>query len=217
MKKAPCKTRASAYGFSMTELLVVLGLIAVMTAISLPYFYNYNRLYKSEQQAIKMVDLMREASQLAITRRRTMRVELDLTQNAFLIIDENGAAPDTRVKTIPLENVGNLRIDTIPAGVTRPNPPNYTDITFAADTIGHQFNGTTVTGNNVWAARFMSDGSVVNAAGVPLNATIYVWPPVTPGSATPRNVKEVRAITLFGGSGALRFWRHNGTALTPSQ
>ena len=92
-------------GFSVIELIVVLGIIALLSAISLPYIYNYKKLYKSEDQSLKVIDLMREAGQLALTRRRTMRFEIDLTDNAVLIIDEKstGSADDTQLKKIPLE------------------------------------------------------------------------------------------------------------------
>jgi Tfp pilus assembly protein FimT len=215
MKKAICNKDASASGFSLVEIFAVLAVLAIMMVIAVPYFSNYTRLYKSEDQSLKMMDLMREANQLAVTRRRTMRLEIDLTENALLIIDENGAGPDTRIKTIPLERTGEVRVDTIPGGVTKPNPPNYNDITFATDTIGHQNGGTSITNHSVWAARFRSDGSVVDAADVPINANIYVWPPSTYGSPTPRNLKEVRAITMFGGSGAVRYWKHNGANFVP--
>ncbi|MGE3468182.1 MAG: hypothetical protein AB7J13_14790, partial [Pyrinomonadaceae bacterium] len=92
-----------------------------------------------------------------------------------------------------------------------PNPPNYTDITFGSDAFGH-LNGTaSVSGHTVWAARFQRNGSVVNPTGIPVSVNIYVWPPASPGSTTPRNKTEVRAITMFGGSGAIRYWKHNGT------
>ncbi len=208
-------------GFSMTELLVVLGVIGVMSVISLPYIVNYKKAYKSEDQALKVMDLMREAGQQALTKRRTMRFEIDYTTNSVRLISE--PRPDDAVqqhvllKKLPLEGTADLRMDIIPAGISKPNPPNYTNIAAATDSIGHVDGGTNVTGHSVWRARFRSDGSVVNAAGVPINANIYVWPPITPGSTTPRNKNEVRAITLFGGSGAIRYWKHNGTSFLPNQ
>jgi prepilin-type N-terminal cleavage/methylation domain-containing protein len=198
-------------GFSVIELLVVLAVVAIMVGISIPYLLNYRKLYRSDDQAIKMMDLMREAGQLALTRRRTMRLEIDLTDNALLIIDENGAAADTLVKMIPLDKPADVRVDVIPNGVTKPNPPNYANAAFAADGTGHMSGATSVTGHNVWAARFQRDGSVVNAADVPISVNLYIWPPASAGSLTPRNRKEIRAITMFGGSGAMRFWKHNGT------
>ncbi|HEX8367565.1 MAG TPA: prepilin-type N-terminal cleavage/methylation domain-containing protein [Pyrinomonadaceae bacterium] len=200
-------------GFSMIELVIVLVIIMILSAISLPYIYNYQKRYKSEDQALQVMDFMREANQLALNKRRTMRLEIDLTDNKLLLIDEKGAgaSDDTEVKAIPLESTGEVRMDQIPTGVSPPNPPNYNNAVFAADTIGHKRAGTTVTGHSVWAIRFKSDGSVVNAAGTLTSANLYVWAPVAAGNSNPRSLKEVRAITMFGGSGAVRYWKHNGT------
>jgi type II secretory pathway pseudopilin PulG len=200
-------------GFKIIELLIVLGIVSVLTAMSLPYIVNHKKLYKSEDQALQIMDLMREASQTALTRRKTIRLEIDLTANSVLLIDE-GRSPDAEFKSVPLEKTRELRVDMVPAGVTKPST-NYTDIAFSTDTVGHYLGSTSVSGHNVWAARFKSDGTVVNDADVPLNANIYVWPPAASGSTSPRNIQEVRAITLVGGSGAVRYWRHNGTQFVP--
>ncbi|MBK8467087.1 MAG: hypothetical protein IPL32_14800 [Chloracidobacterium sp.] len=200
-------------GASIVEIVMALVIIAILSAISLPYIVNYKKFYKSEDQALKIIDLMREASQLALSQRRTIRFEIDLTDNAILLIDENGSPSGTQIKKVPLEATKDIRIDTIPTGVTKPNPPNYNDITFATDTVGHLVGATTVTSHNVWAARFRRDGSVVGTGGTtPISVNIYVFPPVSPGSTTPRKKDEVRAITLFGGSGAIRYWKYINTA-----
>jgi Tfp pilus assembly major pilin PilA len=214
--QAVCESVKCEIGFSVVELLVVLGIIALLSAISLPYIINYKKAYKSEDQAIKVIDIMREANQLAITRRRTMRIEIDLTDNALLLIDD-GSSPDMLIKKVPLESTTDVRMDACPTSIAKPNPPNYADITFATDTIGHNVGTTSVTAHNVWAARFKSDGSVTNVSDIPLSATIYVWPPASAGSAAARSSVEVRAITLFGGSGALRYWKYSGSAFVASQ
>ena len=199
-------------GASVVEIVIALVIIGVLAAISLPYIVNYKKYYKSEDQALKVIDIMREAGQLALTQRRTIRFEIDLTDNAVLLIDQNGSAAGSLIKKVPLEATKDIRIDTIPTGVSKPNPPNYTDISFATDTVGHLVASTTVTGHNIWAARFQRDGSVVNAGGTPISVNIYIYPPVAPSSTTPRNKNEVRAITMFGGSGAIRYWRYETTA-----
>ncbi len=216
MRNSNHKTVSGISGFSMTELLVVLGVIGVMSVISLPYIVSFKKAYKSEDQALKVIDLMREAGQLALNRRRTIRFEIDYTANAALLIDE-GPNPDQLIKSIPLERTVDVRMDVIPATITKPNPPNYNDAVVAVDAQGHVDGGTPVTGHSVWKARFTSDGSVLNAAENPINANIYVWPPISPGSTTPRNKTEVRAITIFGGTGAIRYWKHNGTSFLPNQ
>lgn len=217
MRNRPQKARLSDSGLSLTELLIVLGIIGIMSVISLPYIVNYKKAYKSEDQALKVIDLMREANQLAIARRRTIRFEIDFTDNLALIIDENNANPDTLVRRLPLESVNEVRMDIIPAGVSRPNPPNFNNFAAATDSRGHSRGGTPVSGHSVIALRFRSDGSVVNNADVLLNGNLYSWPPVSAGSTTPRSTGEIRAITLSGGSGAIRYWKHNGSAFVANQ
>ncbi len=214
MKKRRRSANNAETGASLVEIVVALVIIGLLAAISLPYIANYKKYYKSEDQALKVIDLMREASQLALAQRRTIRLEIDLTDNAILLIDENGSASGVQIKKIPLEATKDIRIDTIPAGVTKPNPPNYNDVAFATDTIGHLVGSTTVTAHNIWAARFRRDGSVTNtsATPTPISVNIYIYPPVSSGSTTPRNKNEVRAITMFGGTGAIRYWKYVNTA-----
>lgn len=204
----------AAKGFSLIELLIVVSILIIMTVISVPFIYNYRVVYKSEEQSLKIMDLAREASQLALNRRRTYRLEIDLDSNTVNIIDENGGDPDTLVKSIPMEAPGILKMDQGASGIAAPNPPNYPDTVFAVDTLGHQVGADTVIGHNVWMARFRSDGSVVNSGNTPISATLWVYPPVSASSNTTTDPKQVRAVTIFGGSGAVRFWRYNGTVFS---
>ncbi len=198
-------------GFSMIELIVVCVVLAILTAISIPYIYNFQKLYKTEDQAIKMMDLMREAAQLALTKRRTITVVINVSNPSAPVISltDNSGATDVLAKTIPLEPFKEVRMDVAPLGIAVPTPPNYTLAPFA-------------TNGGVWVLNFRSDGSVVNAAGiVPVSGTLLLWPPkvvpYSPSNLEPRSSPEVRAITVFGGSGAIRYWKHNGTAFVASQ
>ena len=195
-------------GFSMIELIVVLVVLGILTAISIPYLYNSKKLYKTEDQALKIMDLMREAGQLALTKRRTIRLDIDLSvpANPVVRMADDGGATNILAKTIPLEPANEVRMDVLPAGVTVPNPPNYNLATLAG---------------GIWTLRFRSDGSVGTAAGIPISGTLVLWPPSTvpynPSDLTPRSLSQVRAITVFGGSGAVRYWKHNGATFVASQ
>lgn len=218
--RADASRRNRMRGFSLVELLVAVVIIAILSAISIPYAFNYTKLYRSEDQALRIMDLMREAAQLALTRHRTMRFEIDLDDKMLLIIDENGpgANDDRAIKAIPFLAPDELTMDEIPNGITKPNPPDYNDAVFASDAIGHLRGTTNVIGNNVWAAKFLSNGSVVNAAGTaPVSANLYFWTPAEPGSSDARDNLEVRAITIFGGSAAVRYWKYDGEAFVPYQ
>jgi hypothetical protein len=210
--------RASEAGASVLEIVMVMAVILILSSVAIPYMWNYKKLYKSEDLSLRMMDLMRETAQTALVQRKTMRYEIDLTDNVILVIDESQNAPKgQQIKKIPLESTRDVRIDQIPTGVSKPNPPNYADAAFATDNVGHMVGATTITGHNIWSCRFKSDGSVVNSAGTPVSANIYVWPPKTSGSLIPRNTGEVRAITLFGGTGAVRYWKYTGSAFTAYQ
>lgn len=190
-------------GHSLVELLIVLGALAILSAISVPYFFSHGDLYKSEDQALKVLDLFREAGQRALTQRTIVRVELDgnPTPPVLRMIDENGANPDVLIKTIPMYDLSEVRMD-LPTGFTPPNPPNYPNVAFVS---------------GQWVARFRTDGSVVTAADLPVSATLYSWPPSPANMAVPRSNQEVRAITIFGGSGAVRYWKYNGTAFVANR
>ena len=208
--------RSGESGFSITELFVTLSVLAIICAISIPYIVIYRKVYRSYDQALRIIDVIRETSQLAMTRRRTMRVEIDLTDNAILQIDENNSDPDTLIKRIPLDNVSDIRVDARPAGVNPPNPPNYADAAFSTAILSHEEGGSTVSGHQVWVARFESTGSVVDSVDNPISSTIYIWPPSAPASSVSRSKGEIRAITLFGGSGALRLWKYDGSTFVAS-
>lgn len=204
-----CRTRASEKGVTLIELIVVLTIVAILSAISIPYIFRYTQKYKTEDQALKVMDFMREAGQLALNRRRTMRVELDVSnsqQSVLRLFDENGAAADVLLKSIPLEPASEVRMDVQPNGVGLP-PPNYANAAFNT--------------SSVWTAVFDSDGTVVTTAGVPVSATLYFWSPQVQHPFTLANLNarsgEVRAVTLFGGSGAVRYWKHDGTTWTAWQ
>ncbi len=203
-------------GFSLIELLIVVVMLTIMLAISFAYLSNHRTAYRSDQQALQMVDIFQQARLNALNNRRTMRVEINLTTSLVRLIDENVAgndADDTLVKTLTIPNNVDIRVDRRPANI--PSQPSETTPTpeaaFATSVYTQSSIGSS--GQNVFTLRFLRNGTVMNAGtnsvaanAVPTGATIYVW---SPNSATDLDntgkVSGARAISVLA-TGAIRMW-----------
>jgi prepilin-type N-terminal cleavage/methylation domain-containing protein len=196
-------------GYSLIELLIVISIITIVSAYALFAMAGHKNAYKTDDEALQVIDYINTASQFAITKRRTMRLEIDRTANVIRIIDENtaaqGTADDTVMKQAALLPAFEVRVDAAPAGIAQPNPPNYPVAVYAAST--HPLSN----GNQVCVARFRLDGSVVDVNNNITSLTLFLWPPDPNNSNNARLPQAVRAITVFGGTGVVRLWAYNGT------
>jgi prepilin-type N-terminal cleavage/methylation domain-containing protein len=204
-------------GFSLIELLVVLGIIAIMSTVSLIYFTSTKQLYKADEQGLQIVDLIQEARQRALTQRETMRVELDLSSNIARLIDENSssvATDDQILRIVSFYDKSEVRIDTKPNNINI-SPAEIAPVPTAV------FKPSTYIyspAHTVCTLRFLLNGTVVDAgtSDVGANAnsvgtTLYIWKPKQ-GSTT--DAELARAITIVGSSGSVRMWEYtqqNGT------
>lgn len=198
-------------GFSLIELLVVLGIIGIMSTVSLIYFTATKKLYKAEEQGLQIVDLIQEARQRSLTQRETMRVELDLSDNVARLIDENTSgvsSDDAVIRAVQLYDVGEVKINTKPNNVTG-TPPEIAPVPAAVfKPSAYIFSPA----HNVCTLRFQLNGTVVDAGtndvganANPVGATVYVWKPKQNNA----NEAEVaRAITVVGSSGSVRMWEY---------
>ena len=199
-------------GFSLIELLVVAAIIIILSVYAVIALMPHKNAYKTDDQALQILDFMRDAGQRALTNRRTMRLEIDLTANVIRIIDKT---PDTVVRQMPLESTANVKIATTPASTNKapgtvpapPAPSNYAAAVYTTSTDSVSLN------NSVCVLQFGSDGTVKDQSNTITSTTLYLWQPQSSTvTDTPANVQGVRAITVFGGTGAVKFWKYNGTA-----
>lgn len=189
-------------GFSVVELLIVAAVVCIMSAFALFAMQGHKDKYRSDDEIQRILDVMRESSQLALTHRRSMRLELNATQKWIRIVDENNTVSttdDVEVRRVPLQNSGLVKVDVKPSGVNAPNPPNYATAAFAS---------------SVWTLRYKLDGTVERTNGTVTSATLYVYPPSASNANVASNNKAVRALTIFGGTGAIKLWKYNGSTFT---
>jgi prepilin-type N-terminal cleavage/methylation domain-containing protein len=204
-------------GFSLIELMVVMGIIVVMTAIVVFYASSYKRVYKADEQALMLADMLQEGRQRALTQRVTMRVEVNLTTNTASLYNENSPtvdSDDVLLKKINLYTLPDINIGTTPAEISALPPETLAvpNAVFKTSVYPPSIS------QNVCTIRFLSNGSVVDAGtnsigsgSVATGLTLQIW---QPNKTTPTNSDTARALTVLGATGAIRLWEydHSSTA-----
>jgi type II secretory pathway pseudopilin PulG len=200
---------SSEAGFSLIELMTVAFVILVLGGISLFYLTGHQKAYKPDDESLLVTDILQEARQRSLTERRTMRVEINLSNNTARLIDENQnpTTPDDDVvlKSVNLYNTAEVKMGPMPQNIGY-NPPEPLPAPLAV------FKPSVYPSSisqNVCTLRFRSDGTVVdagnNATGtgaVMTGATIPVWSP----KGTTNESTIARAITVIGSTGTIRLW-----------
>jgi type II secretory pathway pseudopilin PulG len=185
------RNKKSQSGFSLTELVVTLGILMVAGAIAVMNISGAVRGSHVETAYQETLDQLRFARQVAIDKRTVVRVDfaapgsVSVTQ-AFA----DGTPVQTETITLPTDVQY-----VVVAGMLSPPPPPPDNI--GGGNIAIDFDrekagsGTTI--------YFQPDGSALDAVGVSNDGVIYV--------ARPNELSGARAITLLGTTGRIRGWR----------
>jgi len=176
-----------ARGFSLVELMMVVGLIAVVAGISVASLDVFIKSTRADSALDQMMNVLRVARDRAIGERRNFEVRF-LTADHIQIARVELPGPNTTVVSdVYLENNFSFQIL---SGV--PDTPD-------------QFGGTTAIAFGSSPTRmFTSEGTFVNSGGDPLNGTIFM--------AIDRDKASARAVTIFGATALLHAWHFNGRA-----
>jgi len=176
-------------GFSLLELLVVVGIMGVLSAMAIMVSPSFSRHAKAEAGIAQALDVIRSARETAISQRRNVRVVpvgLTAIQTVREDIGAGGVVTGTTVlRTVEFVNRMQIRLE--------PGLPDTPD--------GFGMAAAWAFGPSP-ARMFTSEGSFVNQQGDVLNGTAFLsiaGDPLSP-----------RAITIFGSTGLVRAWRWNG-------
>ena len=200
-------------GFSLLELVVVLAIAIVLSLMAVMSF-STQKLHKADRQATELADIMQEAKQLAISQRRTIRLQINATEKVIRLINEGTdlttADDDVLVKTALYIEDG-VFMGTKPSNVTStPSELSPTpEIVFKTST--HPLSS----GDSVATVRFLRNGRVTDAGNdaigtgsIATGSTIYVWSKHTADtSSNPTQGQVFRSITVLGSSGLTRLWK----------
>lgn len=214
------KVYSDSKGFSLIELLVVLTLIVIMSGIVFYYLTATQNLYKPDEQALKIADVLQEARQRSLTQRETMRVEIDLTDNVVRLIDENTATTvddDKEIRSIQLLLPSEVKIDQRP-GQIADNPPEAFPVPTAL--FKQSIYPRSLT-HDVCTMRFTRTGTVLdqgtNEKGENAQSTgitLHIW---SPDKANVNNSSIARALTVIASTGSIRLWEYDNTLTTTNK
>ena len=173
-------------GFSLLEVLVVVGILGTLAAMAMMVSPAYSAHARAEAGISQVLDVMRSAREVAVSQRRNVEVVfigLNAIRTRRVDIDANGVQTGTtNLRTVELENRVQFRLE---PGV--PDTPdgfgNATALKF--DTAGP------------WM--FTSEGTFVNNTGDPINGTVFM--------SIPNQANSARAITVLGTTALIRPWR----------
>lgn len=196
----------------MVELLIVLAVITILSGVSLFYLSGHQKLFRPDEQALKIIDIMQEARQRSLSQRETMRVEIDLTDNLVRLIDENQpntAEDDRLIRSIVVLPQSDVKINSRPPDIAT-NPQESMSVPIAQFKVSIYPSSVT---HNVCTFRFLRNGSVVDQGTDAIGsnastagATLFLW---SPKPDTENESEVARAITVIGATGSVRFWEYN--------
>ena len=179
----------SAAGFTLIEMMVVAGLIAVMSAITVMVMPTALLYARADSSGAQVVSVLRVAREQAIAQRRNVRVAF-IAPNQIVISRVEVPGPGaTILNTVWLEGAAGFRLF---GGV--PDTPDA-----FGNAAAWSFGGAAT-------IAFTSSGEFVDQNGDPVNGTVFIGRENEPLSA--------RAVSVFGPTALVREWRWNGMRWT---
>ncbi len=177
-------------GFTLVETLAVMAIVAIMTAVALPFIDDAVRKTHEDIAMYNVVQEMRRGRQLALDQRRNHRVTF--TNPRLITITRIGVGAlgeaDTIVSRVNLPSDIDFGRNGIPVN---PDPQ-------IASAAAVSFNDNAQT-----YVDFRPDGSAIDAAGLLALGQVMV--------CRIGDIQSTRAITLFGSTGRIKGFRFRGT------
>jgi Tfp pilus assembly protein FimT len=215
--KTNSKAWRSTGGFSILELVTVVTISAILTALAVPQMMSQRRLTRSTAVTREISTEMRYTRQMAMSQRRAYTLQYDDTAKTLKVIGPipagvagltDGSYPTNTgssvVATFPLIAGGvpateiSYGIPTtstgLPSGAPTIPTTALTDGVVKTDLINSKLNIT-----------FQPDGSVIDTSGNPLDRGMFIFNnKAAQGTAS--------AITVLGVSGRIKIWRYTLSA-----
>lgn len=180
-----------AAGFSMIELLLVVGIATVLAAIAVPVSSQYIKWARADSSNEATVRSIATARNRAIAERRNIELTL-INPNIVRLEREN---IDSTGATTGKSTILEVMLD---------NGQQFLKFSGVPDTPDAFGNTTAITFGGTAPYMFASDGTFIDSSGDVVNGTILI--------GVPNQKETARAVTVFGASGLLRSWKWRGSS-----
>jgi prepilin-type N-terminal cleavage/methylation domain-containing protein len=178
----------SAAGFSLVEMMIVVGLAAVLTGMAVSQIGTVRPGMKGDGAMRVILGQMNQARQIAIQQRRYVRVVLTSPNLVQLMREDTTTTTSLACPSCSAFLEGGVQIVlTRVTGVGLDTPDAFPVIPFV-----------NVTTN----LKFKPDGTLVNQDGASANGTVFL--------AIPGVALSSRAITILGSTGRVRGYKWDG-------
>lgn len=209
------RRRRSERGFTIAEMVMVTAVVAIMATICIPQVLSARRLVRAAGVVKDLAGGLRDARQMAITRRRAVTFQYDDATKTVKIIDHGvnatglgnsgttvleGNYPNTTGSTVA--DTMTLTTSGLPASEIKYGPPP--DATSLASTLDDKIVLNTLT-NQKLNITFQPDGSVIGLTGLPKDSAIAIY-----SSSAPKDTAA--AISILGATGRIKTWRYSSSA-----
>jgi prepilin-type N-terminal cleavage/methylation domain-containing protein len=199
-------------GFSLIELLTVVLVVSVLTAIAVMITDGTQRGYKANAARDLVVTQLRFARELATSKRRNVRVDFTPPNQVQVTVQYlPGETPGPAIPSVYLNNADHgvtngAQFYLFTAPTALPDTPMGFGRTQA-------INLAQPSGGGAWGVMFTTSGALVGTSSLtamnlignsnPVNATIFI--------GIPPKTSTARAVTVLGATGRVRSYSWNGT------
>ncbi|MET0650312.1 MAG: prepilin-type N-terminal cleavage/methylation domain-containing protein [Pyrinomonadaceae bacterium] len=203
-------------GFSLLEMMIVIGIISIAAGLSIPQVIGARRALRATSLVRELSGGLRDARQMALSRRRAITFQYDDATKQVNIIDHgtnadglgisgvdvltDGNYPDTTNSSVA--STASLIASGLPAAEIKYGVPS--DVPTAARTLGDKTTLTALTDERL-NITFQPDGTIIGTTGVHSNVAFAIYNSVQPhGTAA--------AISILGATGRVKVWRYSDSA-----
>lgn len=215
--KTPSKDRRSTAGFSILELITVVTVAGILTALAIPQMVSQRRLMRSTAVTREILTQLRYTRQMAMSQRRAYTLQYDDTAKQLKIIGPINAGISGLTDAGYPSNTGSSVIATLPLNtsglasseISYGIPTTSTGLPAGSPTIPTGALSDGVPKTNLTSSKlnitFQPDGSVIDTTGNPLDQGLFIFNnKAAQGTAS--------AITVLGVTGRVKIWRYTLSA-----